>query len=84
MNPDDSDEVMPLPTDPKTIYLGGIFLIALMSALYIAAEIVWPLVFAFMLSLLLKPVQLVVGLGTALSGPAATWPASFPAVSRGL
>jgi predicted PurR-regulated permease PerM len=48
---------MPLPSDPKTIYLGGLFFLALLAAVYAAAEIVWPFIFAFMLSLLLKPVQ---------------------------
>jgi predicted PurR-regulated permease PerM len=97
----DVEEAMPLPTDPKVIYLGGLFLLGLAAALYAAAEIVWPLVFAFMLSLLFKPVQrvlarlqvprlvsallvvlavlgLVVGLGTAVSGPATTWAAKLP------
>jgi predicted PurR-regulated permease PerM len=54
---DDGEEVMPLPSDPKTIYLAGLFLLALLAAVHAAAEIVWPFVFAFMLSLLLKPVQ---------------------------
>jgi hypothetical protein len=49
------EEAMPLPVDAKVIYLGGIFFILLLAALYEAAEIVWPLVFAFVLSLLLKP-----------------------------
>jgi hypothetical protein len=31
------------------IYLGGLFFLALASALYVAAEIVGPLLFAFML-----------------------------------
>lgn len=101
VNPDDDEEAMPLPTDPRVIYLGGLFFLALAAALYVAAEIVWPLVFAFILSLLFKPVQrllarvrvpklvsaflivlavlgLVVGLGTAVSGPAATWAAKLP------
>ena len=48
---------MPLPGDPKTIYLAGLFFLALLTAVYVAAEIIWPFVFAFMLSLLLMPVQ---------------------------
>jgi hypothetical protein len=48
VNPADVEEAMPLPTDPKVIYLGGLFLLGLAAALYAAAEIVWPLVFAFM------------------------------------
>src|SRR5579871_4789795 len=54
---DDGEEAMPLPSDPKTIYLAGLFLLALLAAVRVAAEIVWPFVFALMLSLLLKPVQ---------------------------
>ena len=98
---DDAEEAMPLPTDLNVIYLGGLFFLGLTAALYVTAEIVWPLVFAFMLSLLFKPVQralarlhvprlvsaflivlavlgLVVGLGTAVSGPASTWAAKLP------
>jgi predicted PurR-regulated permease PerM len=94
-------EAMPLPTDPRVIYLGGLFFLALLAALYVAAEIVWPLVFACMLSLVLTPVQrlferlhvprllsslllvlavlaLVVGLATAVSGPATAWAAKLP------
>lgn len=37
------DKTMPLPGD---LNLGGLFLIALLTALYFAAEIVWPLVLA--------------------------------------
>lgn len=92
---------MPLPADPKVFFLGGIFFILSLAALYTAAEIVWPLVFAFMLSLLLDPLlrllanlhiprvlgalllviavlALVVGLGTAISAPAAGWAAKLP------
>jgi len=52
---DDEEEAMPLPADPKVIFLGGIFFILLLAALYITAEIVWPLVLAFALSLVLNP-----------------------------
>src|SRR5579872_3660217 len=51
------EEAMPLPTDPKTMYLAGLFLLALLAAARVAAEIIWPFVFAFVFSLLLKPVQ---------------------------
>ena len=46
---------MPLPTDPKTIYLGGLFIIAFMAVLYVTAPIVLPLVLALVLKLLLQP-----------------------------
>ena len=98
---DGEEEAMPLPADPKVIFLGGIFFILLLAALYIAAEIVWPLLLAFVLSMLLNPLllflarlhvprilgalllvaavlALVVGLGTAISGPAASWAAKLP------
>ncbi len=46
---------MPLPTDPKTIFLGGLFFLALLAVLYAAAEIVLPIVLAIILKLLLQP-----------------------------
>jgi predicted PurR-regulated permease PerM len=49
------EEAMPLPVDAKVIFLGGIFFILFLTALYAVADIVWPLILAFVLSLLLKP-----------------------------
>jgi hypothetical protein len=46
---------MPLPSDPKVIFLGGLFVLALLAAAYVASEIVLPLVFAIILKLLLQP-----------------------------
>ena len=46
---------MPLPDDPKTIFLGGLFVLALLTTAYVASEIVLPMVFAFTLKLLLQP-----------------------------
>ena len=40
---DERDE-MPLPTEPRTIFLGGLFTLALLTALYAASEIVLPVV----------------------------------------
>jgi predicted PurR-regulated permease PerM len=51
---EEADE-MPLPTDPKTIFLGGLFIIACMAVLYVSAEIVLPLILALVLKLLLQP-----------------------------
>ena len=48
-------EEMPLPSDPKVIFLGGLFAFALLTAIYVAAEIVLPLVLAIVLNLLLQP-----------------------------
>ena len=46
---------MPLPTDPKVVFLGGLFVLAVLAAAYVAREIVLPLVFAIFLKLLLQP-----------------------------
>ncbi|HEY4164530.1 MAG TPA: AI-2E family transporter [Dongiaceae bacterium] len=46
---------MPLPSDPKTIFLGGLFLLAMLTACYLAGPIIAPLVMAFFLKLLLQP-----------------------------
>ena len=99
--PAQEPEEMPLPSDPKVIFLGGLFVLALLTAAYVASEIVLPLVFAIILKLLLQPALrilerlhvprmlaalllilalfgTIVGLGTAISGPAGTWAAKLP------
>jgi predicted PurR-regulated permease PerM len=48
-------EDLPLPSDPKTIFLGGLFAIAMLAAAIVAREIVVPFVFAILLKLLLQP-----------------------------
>src|ERR1700728_1375945 len=52
---DELSAEMPLPTDPKTIYLAGLFVLALLAAAYATSEIVLPMIFAFTLKLLLQP-----------------------------
>jgi predicted PurR-regulated permease PerM len=92
---------MPLPSDPRIIFLAGLFAFALLAAAYVAQDIILPIIAAFVLKLLLQPavrflegwgvprtlatllVMLIVfgtivGLGTAISGPAATWAAKLP------
>src|ERR1051325_12042463 len=87
--------------DIKAVFQGGIFLLLLLGACYAAAEIVLPIVLAFVLMLVLQPaMQLLerwrlprglaalalivmlfgalIGLGTALSGPAANWAQKLP------
>jgi predicted PurR-regulated permease PerM len=99
--PAQEQEEMPLPSDPKVIFLGGLFVLALLTAAYVAREIVLPLVFAIILKLLVQPALrilerlhvprmlaalllilalfgAIVGLGTAISGPARTWAAKLP------
>nr|WP_294554635.1 AI-2E family transporter [uncultured Rhodopila sp.] len=51
----EDDEDMPLPTDPQTIFLGGLFAFAALAVLYIASEIILPLVLAVVLKILLQP-----------------------------
>ena len=92
---------MPLPSDPKVAFLGGLFILAILAAAYVASEIVLPFVFAIVLKLLLQPAfrilerlhvprmlaslllilalfGTIVGLGTAISGPAHTWATKLP------
>lgn len=47
---------MPLPSDPRTVFLAGLFLLALLAALFVAREIILPLMLALVLKLLLQPV----------------------------
>ena len=99
--PAEVPEDLPLPSDPKVIFLGGLFVLAVLAAAYVASDIVLPLVFAIVLKLLLQPALrilvglhvprtvaslllilvlfgTIVGLGTAISGPARTWAAKLP------
>jgi predicted PurR-regulated permease PerM len=99
--PAEEPDGMPLPSDPIIIFLGGLFVLALLATAYVASEIVLPLVFAIVLYLLLQPAMrlldqlhvprilaalllifalfgTIVGLGTAISGPAGTWAAKLP------
>ena len=46
---------MPLPSDAKTFFLGGIFVLSTLTAAYMASEIVLPMIFAIMLNLLMQP-----------------------------
>ena len=99
--PEEAPADMPLPSDTKTFFVGGIFLLAMLATAYVAREIVLPLVFAVILNLLMQPTlrglqrmrvpkplgalllilvlfATIVGLGTAVSGPAETWIAKLP------
>src|SRR5271166_738692 len=46
---------MPLPSDAKTFFLGGMFFLAILTTAYVARDIVLPLIFAVMLNLLMQP-----------------------------
>jgi predicted PurR-regulated permease PerM len=51
-----SESEMPLPQDPKLVFQGGLFLIALLAGAYFAKAVLLPIVMAFILKLLLQPV----------------------------
>src|SRR4029434_1094727 len=55
VSPAEGPDDLPLPSDPKVIFLGGLFALALLAAAYIASEIILPFVFAIVLKLLLQP-----------------------------
>jgi predicted PurR-regulated permease PerM len=49
------NDELPIPSDIKTIFLGGLLLMAMLTGCYVAAEIVLPIVLAFVLNLVLQP-----------------------------
>jgi predicted PurR-regulated permease PerM len=49
------DVEMPLPSDPKTFFLAGLFALGGFAVLYVASSIILPVVLAFVLKLLLQP-----------------------------
>jgi predicted PurR-regulated permease PerM len=48
-------EEMPLPSNPQTFFLGALFALAMLAAIYVASSIILPIVLAFVLKLLLQP-----------------------------
>lgn len=50
-------EEMPLPGDPKTVFLGALTIMAALACAYVAREILLPIVLAFVLKLLLQPLM---------------------------
>ena len=48
-------EDLPAPSNINTVFLGGLFLLAMLAACYVASEIVLPIVLAFVISLVLQP-----------------------------
>jgi predicted PurR-regulated permease PerM len=53
--PATEEDDLPIPWDINTVFLGGLFLLGMLAACYVAAEIVLPIVLAFVLSLVLHP-----------------------------
>jgi hypothetical protein len=52
----DSEAEMPLPSNSRTFFLGGIFALSVFVTLYLASSVILPVVLAFVLTLLLQPV----------------------------
>jgi predicted PurR-regulated permease PerM len=52
---------MPLPSDPRAFFLGGLFGLGALAALYVASAIILPVVLAFVLNLLLQPAVRLLG-----------------------
>ena len=50
-----AEQAMPLSSDLRSAFQGGLFVLAFLAALYAAQEIILPVVLAFMLNLLLEP-----------------------------
>ena len=46
---------MPLPSDAQTFFLGGLFALGVLAALYVASSVILPVVLALVLNLLLQP-----------------------------
>jgi predicted PurR-regulated permease PerM len=57
----DAEAEMPLPSNPQTFFLGGIFALSVLAALYVASSIILPVVLAFVLNLLLQPAVRLLG-----------------------
>jgi predicted PurR-regulated permease PerM len=55
------DTEMPLPSNPQTFFLGGLFALGVFAVLYLASAIILPIVFAFVLNLLLQPAVRLLG-----------------------
>jgi predicted PurR-regulated permease PerM len=55
------DTEMPLPSDPRTFFLGGLFALGVFAVLYVASAIILPVILAFVLSLLLQPAVRLLG-----------------------
>ncbi|WP_461322123.1 AI-2E family transporter [Bradyrhizobium diazoefficiens] len=52
---------MPLPSDARTFFLGGLFALGALAALYVASSIILPVVLALVLNLLLQPAVRLLG-----------------------
>jgi predicted PurR-regulated permease PerM len=55
------DTEMPLPSNPQTFFLGGLFALGVFAVLYLASAIILPVILAFVLNLLLQPAVRLLG-----------------------
>ena len=55
------DPEMPLPSNPQTFFLGGLFALGVFAVLYLASAIILPVILAFVLNLLLQPAVRLLG-----------------------
>src|SRR3977135_2942741 len=78
-----------VPSDIRSVFLAGQFILMLLAACYFAGEIILPVVLAFVLNLVLQPLMwpleklhlprsfaalaLIRGLGGSIIGPGAAW-----------
>jgi hypothetical protein len=60
-----ADDDLPIPSDINAVFLGGLFVLAVLVLCYVAAEIVLPIVLAFVLSLVLQPAMRALGTDTS-------------------
>jgi predicted PurR-regulated permease PerM len=56
IEPEEPPDV-PVQRDIKAVFQGGMFLLALLAAFYVASDILFPVVLAFILMLVLQPVM---------------------------
>jgi len=52
---------MPLPSDPRTFFLGGLCVFGVFAALYVVSAVILPVVFSFVWNLLLQPAVRLLG-----------------------
>jgi len=100
VSPEEATHTSP-SSNSMAFFLGGIFILLLLTTIHAASEIVIPIVLAFVLKLVLQPIfrllvkahlpralaagviiiallSCIIGLGTLLSGPAASWGEKLP------
>jgi predicted PurR-regulated permease PerM len=57
LTPPVAENDMPLPQDPRVVFQGGLFFLAVLAGAYVAKPVILPIVLAFILKLLMQPVM---------------------------